>query len=188
MSLKDVESGRYSARVIDWDVIEVEKLDGKLQLAIKFGFEPEDDRVEEIWWKGFFQKKDGEPSKKTLETLMTCGFKYKKFADIGKVDALDTEKELEVTIEKNENDYHEVQWVNEPGASAVAGALGKEEGAKKLAGLDSVLGGELAKLRQEKGGEAQPKKKQSKKKVKNHATGEDVEAPGGIDEDEEIPF
>jgi len=189
MSLKDIEPGRYSANVIDWDVVEVTQLDGKLQLAIKFAFYPDDDRIEEIWWKGFFQKKDGEPSKKTLETLVTCGFKYKKFADIGKADALNTEKELEITVEKNDQGYHEVEWVNEPGAGAVAGSLGKEAGAKKLSGLDSVLGGELAKLRQEKGAEekSSPKSKKSKK-VKNHATGEEVDSPGGIDDDEEIPF
>jgi len=181
MSLKDVPEGSYRANLVDWDVIEVEHLDGKLQLALRFYFEDDKKNHQNIWWKGFFQKKNGEISQKTKNTMLVCGFKYNKLSEIERVDAFDTTKDLEITLTRNEKNYLEVEWVNEAGgAQALEGALGKEGGAKKLKGLDSIFAGEVVKERQEK---------KSKKSVKNEAPGakQNSEAPT-FDQDEFLSF
>ena len=169
MALKDVEPGRYPARVVDWGIETVEQLGGEPKAKILFDFEFEGS-WERITWDGFFTKRDGEINQKTLDTLKLCGLDggFDQLLEGGS--GLDTAKELEITIVED-GQYMRVEWVNEPGGSAF---IKKEQGddiSKKLKGLSIDAG--LGKSKSKK-----------KAKPKNHAPGADR----GVDEDEELPF
>lgn len=168
MSLKDVQPGRYKAKITDWGVEEVEQLGGEPKASIVFEFYPTEGTVESIKWDGFFKKTDGDINKKTVETLLTCGLQGDFLDLLPGGPGLDKEKELEITV-IIDGEYHRVEWVNEPGGSAYIKKVEGQDIAKKLKGLSLNAG--------LKGG---------KPAVKNYAPG--ASNPPSVDENEEIPF
>ena len=176
MSLKDVKPGRYTAKVKDWGLEEVEQLDGAIKAVVIFDFETGEDEWETIKWDGFIQKRDGGINQKTVDSLKVCGLSG-TFVDLVEGGpGLDTSKDIEITIE-HDGQYHKVEWINEPGGGQYT--ANKEAGSdlvKRLKGLSLEAGLSKSKT---------ASKKKTTTKVKNHAPGAE---DSGVDEDEEIPF
>lgn len=170
MALKDVEPGRYSARVVDWGIETVEKLGGEPKAKVVFDLD-NSGTWERISWDGFFSKRDGGVNQKTVDTLKVCGMKG-DFTDLLEGGpGLDTTKELELTIIQDGN-YLRVEWVNEPGGSQFIKKEGGQDLAKTLKGLSVKAG----------------LKNAGQRKIKNHAPGADNGPEPAFDADEEIPF
>lgn len=169
MGLKELEPGRYKATVASWGIKEVEKL-GELLAVIEFKLETGDS----VYYESFFKRRDGEPNKHTLQTIQVCGFSGKTLDSFVDDDALDKERELQITLERDEGGFIKVKWVNEPGDGARE-LMDSGVAAKKLKGLK--LDGVLMKIKADG-----PKAKT--KTVKNHAPG----MPPRVYEEEEIPF
>jgi len=126
MGLKDVKPGSYKARVVDYGLAMVEKLN-QPKAFIQFAFK-HDGQDQMITWNGFLTKRDGDPNKKTLDSLMECGFSGKKIEDLNKSGVLDTQKEVHIDIIM-EGEYPRVEWINS-GAKAI-----EKMDVKKLKGM-----------------------------------------------------
>ena len=137
--MAQIEPGEYKAQVIDWKVVEVPQLDNKLQIMVSL----ELDNGAIMTWKDFFQKKDGSPNQKTLNTLKTLGFKG-NIQNLTSATALNTQKMFLVTVEKD-GDYSKVAWINDPDAPRGGGGynqLDDKIAMRKLAGLNLSVGDE----------------------------------------------
>ena len=114
MALKDVTPGEYVARPTSWGLEEVEKLQ-QIKAVINFEFTA-NGQPEKIKWDGFLTKKDGDINKKTLDTLLACGFNSKSIIDLQKDTALNANKDVVITIIQD-GEYHRVEWVNSTGGN-----------------------------------------------------------------------
>lgn len=139
MSLKDVKPGKYLAKITDWGVEEVDKLDGAPLALIIFTFNTDSGAVETVKWNGFFTKTDGSINKKTVDTLKVCGLKGDFLDLLPGGPGLDTNQELEITLVK-EGEYVRVEWVNEPGGSSFIKKVSGADISKKLKGLSLAAG------------------------------------------------
>lgn len=180
MAYEGLVAGEYKARPQDWGVKET-VIDGKkiLLAVITFAFNYKVGTVEKsasIRWEGFFFKKDGDLSSKTLDVLDVCGFKSPTLDDFTKTDALNTQRAVNITLEFD-GKYWRVEWVNDPDETAV----GKVEYVKSVQGYEGLgkINAALSSRRNEKMAKANG----SKPPVKNHAPGAGTSA-----NDEEIPF
>jgi len=125
MSYENLVPGVYKAKIVDWAVQEVPQLK-QLKAVIKFQIK---DGIN-IKWDGLFLKKDGSVSKKTVDTLKACGFAGKDVSELTSATALDTTKELSITVIKD-GEYWKVEWVN-----AGDGELKKVSDVKVIKGYD----------------------------------------------------
>lgn len=125
MSYADLTPGEYKAKLVDWGLVVVEKIN-QLKAVIKFELSTGD----QVTWDGFFLKKDGTVNEKTVKTLRTCGFNKKTVEELSEADALDTKKELSVVLVK-ENEFFRVEWVNDGSRE-----MQKVTDVKKLKGFD----------------------------------------------------
>lgn len=100
------------AKITAYGLEEVEKLDGAVKVSIQFDGK--------YWFDGFVLKSDGTPNKKTMETLVTCGFKS---TDLGQLmkgigsGVLNESKDYDITIVTKtygDKDIEKVEWVNDP--------------------------------------------------------------------------
>lgn len=139
MKFSDIQPGRYPCRITDWALSEVPKLDNALKVTIQL-----DIRVagfsETItgWWEGLLKKKDGSINEKTLKTLMSAGFHSTDIYSLTTDgDALDTQKEMEVTTIKDDQGRTRAEWLNSLGS----GTLAKVPVTKKK---DIIIEGALA--------------------------------------------
>jgi len=127
MSLKDIKPGTYTARVVDYGIVMVEKIKQPkafIQFAIKLG------EVDEmITWNGFLTKQDGEVNKKTLDSIMACGFKGKLVSELNSSGALDTKTTVSIEVIMD-GEYPRVEWINS-GARSV-----EKMDVKKLKGMN----------------------------------------------------
>ena len=164
MSLKDVKPGKYTARVVDYGIVMVEKLN-QPKAFIEFTFK-NGDADESITWDGFLTKKDGELNKKTLDTLITCGFKGKAIAELNNSGVLDTQKEVSIEVIQD-GEYLRVEWVNSTERVVVKADVKRLKG-MNLSKVDSYLA--LA----------------NKKPLVNHADG--IGQPPKMDDSEDLPF
>lgn len=173
MSLKDVTPGTYYGRATDYGLEEVEKLK-QLKAFVMFEFKDNTGNAQRIKWDGFLTKKDGELNKKTMDTLIACGFKGKSITDLNVKGSLNETKEMMLTLEYDEaGKYLRCEWVNDPSESSTQ----KVTDVKKLNGFDLSRVDSYLKLNQT----ATP----VKAPLKNHAPG--AENPPEMP-DEELPF
>lgn len=170
MSLKNVTPGSYYGRAIDYGLQEVEKLK-QLKAFIQFEFKSNDGATERIIWDGFLTKKDGELNRKTMDTLIACGFKGKSIADLNTKGSLNETKEMLLDIDY-EGDFLKVLWVNDPSESMTQ----KVTDVKKLNGFDLSRVDSYLNMNQKK----------AKPPLYNHAPG--AENPPPMDDNEELNF
>lgn len=175
MSLQEVKEGRYSGKITNYG-IKFNEYVNKPEVLIQLQFTDDEDKEHFITWKGLFTKKDGSPSQKTIDTLITCGFATNDPSVLAEGPSgghLDQDKTLDLTLERNDANYLEVTWINEPGGSMFEDTLSKGDAAKQMKGLK--LGGAFLQARKAKG---EPKAKAES----------DVGDPPSTDENDEIPF
>lgn len=127
-SLRDLEPGRYKATISDYGLTEVEKLN-QLKAFIKLEITSDTGNCSGTF-ECFVKTKDGQPNKKLLNTLVTCGFKSDDLADLNKQGMLDMAKEYEATVIQD-GEYKRIEWINDPSKSNVP----KVTDVKKLQGL-----------------------------------------------------
>lgn len=134
-SIKDLEPGKYTARIKDWGIKAVESLNGEkvfIQMEISHSG---------VWYSGSFEcftkTKAGEPNQKLVRTLKACGFTGNTGADLSQPTALNMEKDFDVTVIE-ENGYKKIEWINDPN-EAPAG-MAKMTDVKKLQGMDLGMG------------------------------------------------
>jgi len=178
MSLKDVEEGRYMAKITNYGLKKNENV-GKIECMIQLKFKAGD---QEHWitWKGFFTIKDGAPNKNTIDALLTCGFKGNDpsvLAEGPEGNKLDMDSHYSIVLEKNDSDFLEVAWINTPGGAAFKDVLSKGDAVKQMSGLK--IGGAFMKARKELG---QPKPKNPDEEGQNFGP------EPSFDSEEEIPF
>ena len=164
--MSEITAGTWPGRVKSWDLVEVEKIN-QLKLVIWFNVAGSD-WDKDIKFEGFFLKKDGTQNKKTYKTLSTCGFTSSDVSELVSDDsALDTNITLDLSIEKDDQGYWFVDWVNTPGGVSQGSIKDKTKlKGHNLSKLNSFLGPQ-------------------KPKVKNYAPGADT-IPPSIDTTEEI--
>lgn len=162
-------------KIKDYGIEEVDALDGAPKVVIIFEGGHK--------FEGFIFKRDGDPNKKTLKTLFTCGFRGKDLTQLAhgpEGDALDMGKEFELDIQDDENGYAKVEWVIDPDEKRFSDKVDK----KKFGGmkLGKALG-ELNEAYEKKSGGA------PKTRPKNYAPGASGSSePPELDDDEEIIF
>lgn len=164
MTFKELPNGRYPCRITDWALEEVEKLNNAQVVKIVLDIKYQDQSIEGRW-SGFVNTKDGKPNQNTVKTLLSSGFLSDDVRTLNTAgDALDTAKEMEITIEKDDKGNPVAKWLNSAGGGS---------GLKKApitSGKNLAFAGALSaalKLKKEK-------------KIKNHAP--------GASNDEELPF
>ncbi len=161
MAYENLTAGQYKGRVTDWGIKEV-VIGEKKQLVVVVNFNfTAGAASHKMKWEGFLFKKDGDLSKKTMDTLETCGFTSPTLdALVENPNALNTQKELLVTVEMV-NGYWKIEWVNDPDDTSA----GSVESVKSLKGYNlSAINTALAAKAREKVA-ARPAG------VKNHAPG-----------------
>ena len=99
--------------------------------------------------------KEGAGRRITMDTLWTCGIqKGAKISDLAKDPTiLNTEKEVQLTIDWNEYDGKRnlrINWVNEVGGAAFRDKLNDGQAATKLDGMN--LEADLAQVKMERDG------------------------------------
>jgi hypothetical protein len=135
MAYENLVPGTYKARVVDWTLQEVEAVN-QLKAVIKFSFEA-NGTYHTMNWDGFFVKKDGAVNEKTVKSLKACGFNKKSVAGLLDPDALDTQKDVFVTVAKD-GQYWRVEWVNDGSMELKKPDVKKVKG-YDLRKVDSVL-------------------------------------------------
>lgn len=144
MKFQDLNPGRYPCRITDWTLSEVDKLGGALKLTIQLSLEIPDSEPVIGRWEGFLKRKDGGVNENTIKTLDACGFKSTDIYTLATDgDALDTQKMMEATVEKDEKGYTKIKWLN----SGSRSALPKKPIAKKK---DLAIEAALAKALKDK--------------------------------------
>lgn len=137
MKFQDLVPGRYPCRITDWTLSEVEQLNNELKVTIQVSMTVGTESVTG-WWEGLVKKKDGKINEKTLKTLLSAGFNSTDIYTLAtNGDALDTQKQLEATIIKDDKGRTKIEWLN----SESRGALPKKDIKKKK---DLVIEGALA--------------------------------------------
>lgn len=134
MSLKDLEPGNYRANPVRWGFVEKKTKEGEsfFMAAVVFNLL---DVNEEITWEEFIiAKSTGELNAKLMKGLKACAFKADDIASLTDEDALDSEKEVELTIER-EGNFLKVKWVNEPGQGRVTSFMEANEAHKRIKAL-----------------------------------------------------
>jgi len=139
MSLKNVNPGRYPAKVKDWGVDQVAKLNDALKAVVMFDFKDEAGGWHTIKWDGFIEKTDGSINKKTTDTLKLCGMNGNFLDLLQGGPGLDMTKDLEITIERD-GEYMRVEWVNDPAGSFTVSKEGTPDLVKRLKGLSLKAG------------------------------------------------
>lgn len=100
------------AKITAYGLEEVEKPDGAVKVLIQFD--------NKYWFDSFVLKRDGTPNKKTLDTLVTCGFKSNDLVELLKghgSGVLNESKDYEidlVTEQYSDKEITKVEWVNDP--------------------------------------------------------------------------
>jgi hypothetical protein len=100
------------AKITAYGLEEVEKLNGAVKVSIQFDGK--------YWFDGFVLKQDGTPNKKTMETLVTCGFKSTDLVELMKgfgSGVLNESKDFHITTVTEtygDKEFEKVEWVNDP--------------------------------------------------------------------------
>ena len=145
--------GRYIGKIIDYGMGETQK--GDPQVLVMFEFKDDEEVNQRMCWFGTL--KEGKGRQITIDTLLNCGFKGTELsvlADGVGNGALDTEKELQLTV--NENVYNgkkslRIDFVNLPGGSAFREKMSKEQVVQKFTGMKLDLRADIMQRRQELG-------------------------------------
>ncbi len=119
MTWKDVPPGVYAARVTDYGLEEIEKLNNAIKVVIMLDvvIDPTKQPLAGKW-DGFIATKDGMPNAKTMKTLAVCGMKSDDIMDLAiKPDMLNTSRDLEVQVVRD-GDYMRIEWINLVGGMA----------------------------------------------------------------------
>ncbi len=121
MNWKDVAPGVYSARITDYGLEEVAKLNNAIKVVIMLDVSVYQETSVQVLsgkWDGFIATKDGRPNEKTMKTLAVCGMKSDELMDLAlKPDMLDRSLDLEVQIIAD-GDYKRIDWINRVGGMA----------------------------------------------------------------------
>lgn len=157
MKFSEIQPGRYNCKIVDWTLTEEAALDNALKVKIQLDINVDNESVTG-WYDGLIKKKDGSINEKTLKALLSSGFHSTNIYTLSTAgDALDTQKNMEVTIVKTDKGITKAEWLNSAGESS--GQLEKRPLQQKK---DLIIEGALAQAL---------KIKQDKKKVKNYAPG-----------------
>lgn len=138
MTFKDLPPGRYPCRIVDWGLTEVKQLDNALKVTIELAITTATDGIVTGYWDGLMTKKDGTINEKTMKTILSAGFGQTDIYTLNSdLTALDTQKEMEVTIGKDDKGRTKAEWLNSAGGGGV-----KKEALPKKKNL--VIEGALA--------------------------------------------
>lgn len=150
------------ARISDYGIEYIEKLD-TVKAVVTFDIEEdqhnEDFKYSNIKWDGLFTKKDGSHNQKTVDSLVTMGFRGEDPIVLNEgvtAGHLNNDQVYNLTLTLD-GKYWKVEWINLPGSGQqVIKKMDDNILKKKLAGMK--LKGAFASAIKEKG---QPKKKES---------------------------
>jgi len=185
--LKDVEEGQYSAKMTNYGLKNNEHLD-KVECMIQMQFKAGDD-FHHIVWRGFFTKKDGSSSRKTIDTLLCCGFEKNDpslLAAGPESGLLDMDKKYQVTLERNDGGYIECTWINPLGGQMFEDVLSTDDAVKSMKGLK--IGGDFMNARKEYGKPRPKKDDPPEQDDERDPQSEDFGPEPSFDSSEEIPF
>ena len=129
-----------NAFVNTWGLKEIE-INGAHQLVASIRFNDKDGNS--FFFEGFLMKKDGTPNKNTINAIRACGFKSNDFSEFVSANALVKGKEVSLTIEKNEQGFSEVKFVNSLGGFKSVMPSGEAQskltGFRGLAAINAAL-------------------------------------------------
>jgi len=168
----------YVGRVVNYGIKETKNGDPEPVIVFQV---PVNGKNRSIYWRGSL--KEGKAREITIEALLVCGLSTKflgEMADGPKSNALDTEKDIQLTVINETNDdgktYAKVQYVNEVGGM-LRNILSRQEAVTKISTLKS-LAADIADLAKKRNYSL------SKEKPKGAAREETPPPPSG----EDIPF
>lgn len=153
--MKEVQPGKYLAKVTDYGIGTTKE--GLPQVLVMFAYKDKDQDEHSLIWFGSL-KENAKPY--TIDALLACGLKgndLEVLADGVGNGALDTEKDVQITVEEHEwqgKKSMRIQWINEPGASSFRDKLTKGEAVQKMQGLN--LKADVLARRQASGKKDQP--------------------------------
>ncbi len=129
MKFQELKPGRYKCRMTDWALSEVEKVNNALAVTIRLSIRVPDQSDEVVgWWSGFVKTKDGRMNEKTLKTLLSGGFNSTDIYSLNNdPSALDTTKEMEVTLVTGDDGKIKAEWLNSGGPQLKKTALKKKD-------------------------------------------------------------
>ncbi len=150
MMFKDIPAGRYKCRITDWALEEVEKFDNalavKIQLDIMMPGEPSSPVVG--WWSSFLKTKEGKANEKAIKTLVSCGFSSHDIYSLQTSgNALDVNKEMEVTISKDDQGRSKADWLNSGERGLKKQLVTKRKDLALEAAFNQALGAKKAKVK-----------------------------------------
>jgi len=131
--------GYYAAKIVNYGLKKTKAGDPAPTIAFEVVVDAKPYRV---YWQGSL--KDGTARDITLKALAICGFtnvrSFANIADGPSTGLLDTEKEVQVTIqhqmdEVTGNKYIRVQWINESGGGKFKDAIGLQEAQVLIQGM-----------------------------------------------------
>lgn len=143
-----IKPGKYVAKIVDY-AFRVTK-NGDPEPTVRFRWKDEFNTDLEWNWRGSL--KEGKAREITLKALKTCGFKgddLSLIADGVATGALDTTKELQITVSlkpgTDGKDYPTIDWINEVGGSGFQETINRGQVAALLKGMN--LKAELASIK-----------------------------------------
>lgn len=148
--------GVYTGKITNYGIHKTKT--ESLQAVIQIGFSDEQGNHYKLNWRGGFSEKQ---LPFTLKTLLVCGLQGNDpavIADGPNSNALDSDKILQITVERQDDKYWRISWINEPG---LRNGVSKSE----VTSLLGDLRGKVASLRQEHGIKDQPRVQQVSQQV-----------------------
>jgi hypothetical protein len=142
MNYDQLMPGSYMGKISNYGIHKT-KTDS-LQAVIQISFKDDYGHDYKLNWRGGFSEKQ---LPFTLKTLLTCGLRGNDpaiIADGPESNALDHDKTFQVTVEKQDDKYWRISWINEAGLKK---GISKSEASQALGDLR----GKIAQLRQEHG-------------------------------------
>jgi len=143
-----IKPGKYVAKVVDYAFRVTQA--GKPEPMIRFAWKDEFNTEYQWNWRGSLN--EGKAREITLKALKTCGFvgdDLSVIADGLSSGALDTTKELQITVALKQGqdgkEYPEISWINEVGGSGFQETLNRGQVAALLRGMN--LKAELASMK-----------------------------------------
>lgn len=120
MRFAEMDAGVYNCKIADHGITMVDIHGNEVPKAvIAVDIEVGDNNFVRGRWEGFLTKVDGDPNKKTVKTLLDCGFASDSIDDLNNQGSLDMTLELEATVIIGDDGYRRIEWLGLPGSASV---------------------------------------------------------------------